>query len=224
MDIIAFSTLIFSLLITISAEIYVNSRYKKYSVLKTKNGLSGQEVARKILDANGLSTVHVTETRGILSDHYDPKRKSIKLSSGVFHDPTVASASVAAHEVGHALQDKDGYFLIRLRGSLVPIVNLSSRFGYLAIMIGILFNMIDLAYVGIALLFVILLFQLVTLPVEFNASKRAIEELEKLNLLEASEIKGSNNMLKAAAYTYVASLATTVLEIMRILSMVNRKR
>ena len=211
--------LILSVVITLTAQIYVNSSYKKYKKVKLNSDLTGVEIAQKILSANNLEDVYVTEVRGELTDHYDPKRKVIRLSSSIFHENTVAAASVAAHEVGHALQDKDNYIFIRIRGFLIPIVNFSSKLGYFAILIGFLFGYLDFVWAGIILLAVILVFQLITLPVEFDASRRAKEELKRLKLISKEELDGSNKMLKSAAYTYVASLATTVLEILRLFLM-----
>lgn len=201
--------------ITLVAQSFVTSRYHCYRAKNTKRGLSGQEVARLILDKNGLSDVYVTEVKGTLTDHYDPNRKVVRLSSEVFHGTSVASCSVAAHEVGHAIQDKDGYFFIRLRGAIFPLVSFASKFGYLAIFIGFLFNLLDLAWGGVGLLLIILFFQLITLPVELNASSRVLIELQELDILEKKELSSGKDMLQAAAMTYVASLATTLLEILR---------
>lgn len=202
-------------MITLVAQSFVTSRYRRYLVKDTKKGLSGQEVARMILDEHGLSHIYVTEVKGMLTDHYDPNRKVVRLSREVFHGTSVAACSVAAHEVGHAIQDKEGYFFIRLRGAIFPLVSFASKFGYLAILIGFLFNFMDLAWGGVGLLLIILFFQLITLPVELDASKRALTELQKLEILEKKELSNGKDMLQAAAMTYVASLATTLLEIMR---------
>lgn len=207
--------------IALLAELYVNSRFNKYKNIQNKSGLTGVEVARKILDENGLSDVYVTEVDGILSDHYDPNRRVVRLSHDIFHGTSIASSSVAAHECGHAVQDKEGYFLIKLRGYIFPFVNLVSRFGYIAIMIGFLFGIMDLVWGGIGLLMVILIFQLITIPVEINASERAKKFLHDYKLLNKNEIDGTNDMLKAAAYTYVASLITTIFEFLRLIIMAN---
>ena len=135
--------------------------------------MTGFEVARKILDENGLENIHIVEIKGNLTDHYDPSRKVVRLSTEIFNGSSIASTSVAAHECGHAIQDKDNYNFMRIRSKLVPIVNLSSKLGYLAIFIGFIFSLFDLAIFGIVLLLAMLLFELVTLPVEFDASKRA---------------------------------------------------
>lgn len=214
-DLIGYGLVAIGAILTLIAQGFVNSRYNTYKNLKNKKGLSGQEVARMILDENGLTDIHITEVKGALTDHYDPTRKVVRLSTEIYHGESIAACSVAAHEVGHAIQDKEGYFFIKLRGFIFPLVNFASKFGYLAIIIGFIFNMLDLAWGGIGLLLVILFFQLITLPVEFDASKRALVYLEKMNILDATEKEGSESMLKAAAMTYVASVATTLLEILR---------
>ncbi len=224
-DLIGYGLVAIGAIITLIAQYFVNSKYKKYQKINNKKGLSGQEVARMILDENGLSDVYVTEVKGVLTDHYDPNRKVVRLSTDIYHGESIASCSVAAHEVGHAIQDKEGYFFIRLRGFIFPLVSFASKFGYLAILIGFFFNMLDLAWGGIGLLLVILFFQLITLPVEFDASRRALVYLEKMKILEKKEHDGSEEMLKAAAMTYVAGLATTLLEILRyVLILVGRNR
>lgn len=213
---INYSLMFLGISITLIAQIFVSSSYSKYKKIKNKNGLTGFEVARKILDENGLENIHIVEIKGNLTDHYDPSRKVVRLSTEIFNGSSIASTSVAAHECGHAIQDKDNYNFMRIRSKLVPIVNLSSKLGYLAIFIGFIFSLFDLAIFGIVLLLAMLLFELVTLPVEFDASKRAAIQIEKLNLLEGEEKNQSKTMLKAAAFTYVASLITTLLEILRL--------
>ena len=207
-------------LITLIAQIFVNSSYKKYKKVNVKSGLKGFEVARKMLDSNGLTNVKIEEVKGELTDHYDPTSKVVRLSTDIYHGSTIASSSVAAHECGHAMQDKEGYFFLRLRANLVPIVNISSKLGYFAILIGLIFGFLNLAWIGIFLELAILLFQLITLPVEFNASKRANEFLKKESLIEKTEQDGSKSMLNAAAMTYVASVISTILEIFRLILIV----
>lgn len=204
------------ILITVSAQIYINVSYNKYRKESTKSNMTGFEVARKILDKNGLKDVHVVEVPGNLSDHYDPKRKVIRLSSEVFNGTTIASNSVAAHEVGHAIQDKEGYTYMRVRSFLVPFVSFCSKIGYFVLLIGFISSMLDIIYIGIILLSATLVFQLVTLPVEFNASARAKVQLENEGILVGEEKEESVTMLRAAALTYVASLVTTLLEILRL--------
>ena len=214
---------ILAFVITITAQIFVNSSYAKTRKIKNKHNLTGEEVARTILDKNGLKNVHIEEVYGTLGDHYDPRTKTVRLSSDIFRNTSIASASVAAHECGHAIQDKDDYTFLRIRHVLIPLVSISSQAGYVVIMIGVLFSLVNLIWVGILMEVLILLFQLITLPVEFNASSRALKNLQELNLLEKSEIKYSRKMLGAAAMTYVASVAAAVLEILRLLLIFNRR-
>lgn len=209
--------LVISLVITLGAQTYISTTYSKYKKVKSKKGLTGFEVARSILDSHGLNNVYVTETSGILSDHYDPSRKVVRLSKEVFDGSSIASCSVAAHEVGHAIQDKEGYSFMRFRSSIIPLVNFASYAGYFAILIGIIFGSLKIIWLGIAMEVIILLFQLVTLPVEFDASKRALKELKKQSILEKNEISNSSEMLRAAAFTYVASVLTTILQIVRLI-------
>lgn len=205
-----------SLLITLCAQFFVTTTYSKYKKVQNKNKKTGFETAREILDKNGLNDLYVVETQGNLTDHYDPKRNTIRLSSEVFHGTSVAACAVAAHEVGHALQYKEGYTPIKIRNSIIPLVNFSSSAGYFAILISFITGLTNLLWIGIALEIIILLFQLLTLPVEFNASKRAKEQLTKEQILDNSEINGANTMLTAAAMTYVASVVTAILEIVRL--------
>lgn len=215
---------IIGFLITLVAQIFIDINYRRYKDIGVKNGVTGREVARKILDANGLSDVVVNEVSGTLTDHYDPTKRCVNLSTNVYKDSSIASVAVAAHECGHAIQDKVGYVFLRIRHTLVPTVNFSSKIGYLVVVLGLLFGYFELAMVGIILLLSILVFQLVTLPVEFNASKRGKEELRKLQLISDKEASGVRSMLLSAAMTYVASLASTLLQIFRLLLIVLSSR
>lgn len=212
-----------SLIITVGAQILVNSTYGKYKKIDNRSKLSGSETARKILDKNGLEKVYVVETKGTLTDHYDPSRKVIRLSSDVFHGETIASVAIAAHECGHAIQDKDNYTFMRIRAFLVPIVNFSTYAGYVAIVLGCIMSMLNLIWIGIILEAMILVFQLVTLPVEFDASNRAMKEIKHLNLLDNQEQDGGKAVLTSAAMTYVASVASAVLEILRLILIYGRR-
>ena len=214
---------IIAFLLTITAQIFVNSSYSKTRKIKNKNNLTGEQVARTILDKNGLRNVQIEEVGTTLGDHYDPRSKTIRLSSDIYHNTSIASASVAAHECGHAIQDKVDYTFLRIRHALIPLVSFSSYAGYIAIVIGCIFSSMNLIWLGILMEIVILLFQLITLPVEFNASSRALKNIEELNILEKSELKYSRKMLKAAAMTYVASVAAAVLEILRLLLIFGRR-
>jgi len=213
--------LFISIIITIAAQSLVKRAYEKYKKIKSKSKLTGFEAARKILDQHGLKDVHVVTTTGILSDHYDPKRKVVRLSKEIFDGDSIASISIAAHEVGHALQDKEGYILMKLRGFIVPVVNLSSKIGYFAILIGFFTSMTEFLWFGIYLLIGTVIFQLITLPVEFDASKKARDNLAKL--IPNTEQEFCKKMLRAAAMTYVAGLATTLLQLLRLVLMAKRR-
>lgn len=203
-----------SILITTLSQIFVSLAYSKYKRILNNKDLTGYDIARKILDNNNLDNIMVLETKGNLTDHYDPQRKVIKLSTDIYHGSSIAGAAVAAHECGHAIQDKTKYTPMRIRSTLVPFVNICTRIGYLAIVIGIIFSY-TIIEIGIILLLSMLIFQLITLPVEFNASHRAIRELERLRLIDDEEKSNAKKMLIAAAFTYVASVLSTLLEILR---------
>ena len=205
------------LIIPIIAQYNIMSAYGKYKKVNNSKNLSGFEVARKILDENGLSDIYVVETSGNLSDHYDPSRKVIKLSKDVFNKNTIAAASVAAHECGHAIQDKESYTFMRIRSFLAPVVSLVSNLSWIVIIIGLSAQLTNLFMLGIGMIFIILIFQLVTLPVEFDASKRAMNELVKLDLVEQEQSYGVKKVLSAAAMTYVAAVITSILEIIRLI-------
>ena len=209
--------------ISLIAQLIVTTSYSKYKKIPNSKELTGFEVARKILDKNNLNDIMILETKGNLSDHYDPSRKVIKLSTDIYHGTSVASVSVAAHECGHAIQDKDGYKPMRIRSKIVPTVNICSKLGYIAIILGAIFSY-QLIEIGIILLATILVFELITLPVEFNASKRALQQLDKLKLLGKEEKEKSKSMLSAAAFTYVASLITSFLQILRLVLMFTSRR
>ena len=220
---VVYGLTIISLIITLGAQFFVNGSYKKYKKVLNSRGINGCNTAKEILYKNGLSDVKVMEVRGNLTDHYDPRDKTVRLSTDVYHGTSIASVSVAAHECGHAIQDKDGYLFMRIRASLVPIVNFSSYAGYFAIMIGFMFGALNLVWLGIIFEVAILVFQLVTLPVELNASSRALKNIREYGFLERDELKKGRTMLTAAAMTYVASVATTLIQILRLLLMVGRR-
>ena len=204
------------------AQLNISKTYNKYRNIANKKGLCGQEVARKILDANGLDRVHIVEVRGSLSDHYDPKHKVVRLSTEVFHGESISALSVAAHECGHAIQDKEDYFWLRFRTLFVPIVNIITYSAYILFFVSIFLQLIDLLPVAIVSVFVGLFFQLITLPVEFNASQRALSKLNELNLVDSTEEDGASQMLKSAAMTYVAAVLSSLLNLLRLLSYLDR--
>lgn len=197
----------------------INSTYGKYKNIKLNKNITGQEVARMILDSNGMNNIHVVETQGELTDHYDPRRKVVRLSKQIFHDNAIASVAVAAHEVGHAIQDKEGYIFMKIRSILVPVVNFITYIGYIVAFISLLAGITGYLKVSIIIILAALLFQLVTLPVEFDASKRGREQLVKLGVIDGSEEKGVKKMLDAAAFTYVASFISSLLNLLRLIIM-----
>ena len=196
-------------------------KYKKVDAISRK---SGREVARQILDKHNLRNVDVVEVSGNLTDHYDPTKKVVRLSTDIFEGTSIASVSVAAHECGHAIQDKESYAPMRVRSKLVPVVNFSTKIGYVVIMIGLAAGALKIATIGLILLLSMLVFQLVTLPVEFDASRRGKKELDELHILDSTEQNGAAKMLRAAAFTYVASVLSTLFQILRMALMVSSRR
>ena len=219
MDTTSLILIIFAMVISGGASLYIKANYNKYKQINLKKKYTGFDVAREILDKNGLNKVLILETEGELTDHYDPQKKLVKLSHDIYHGNTIAAASVASHECGHAIQDKDGYTFLRFRNKIIPIVNISSKFGYIAIMAGIALSIVNLIWIGIAFEIIILLFQLITLPVEFNASNRALKIIEKEDIVNKDELRGAKKMLTSAALTYVAGVLSTVVEILRLITM-----
>ena len=206
------------------AHLYIMSTYNKYSRGTTKHDKTGFDVAREICDRNGLNNLYIVETGGKLTDHYDPKRRTIRLSHEVYHGKSVASLAVAAHEAGHAIQDKEGYSFFRMRSFIFPIVNLGTGFSYILIFIGLFLGMLELLWLGIALVSLGLIFQLVTLPVEFDASKKAKAELAKINITDDNTQNGTSKVLNAAAFTYVAGALASAMTILRLILIANRRR
>lgn len=201
------------------ASLYVRISYNKNLKKEASCKLTGYEVARKILDSNGLKDLIIVETRGILSDHYDPSRKVIRLSKDIYHGTSIASISVAAHEVGHAIQDKEGYVYMKIRHAIFPVVNILSNISYYIIFIGFLLEIMNLVWFGIAAVALGVAFQIITLPVEINASKRASIELSNLNIANTEDKEGVKNMLTAAALTYVAGVLAGILQLLRLIGM-----
>lgn len=216
--------LIIIIVLPLVANLYIKSAYNKYRKISNLKEMTGFDVARRILDSNGLNEVLILETNGELSDHYNPRRKVVKLSRDIYHGETIAAMSVAAHECGHALQDKDNYWFLKLRTLLVPIVNICSNIGYIFVVIGFLLEYFDLFFLGIGLSMFGVLFNLITLVVEFDASNRAGKEMERLNITTEDTVKESESMLKAAAFTYVAALLTNVLQLLRLVMIMNSRR
>lgn len=226
------------LILSLYAQFKVNSTYKKFSQVNNARGFTAREVARRILDANGLYDIQIEHINGNLTDHFDPSSNTIRLSDAVDNSTSVAAIGVAAHECGHAVQHAVGYTPIKIRTAMVPITNFSSRLSILFILVGlVLSNMyratqgsnfgFTLAVIGICLFAVATVFQLVTLPVEFNASSRALKTLETDNILYDDEIPMARKVLTAAALTYVAALISSVATLLRLVLIVfggNRRR
>ncbi len=211
------------LIIPALAHFKIKRSYTANLNIDSNKNLTGQEVARAILDANGLNDIYVVEVPGELSDHYDPKRKTVRLSPSIFKGTSVASVSIAAHECGHAIQDKEGYFFLKIRSFIFPVVKIATSISYFILMIGIIAQLLDLIYFGIALTSAGLIFQLVTLPVEFDASKKAKEELKKLSLITDDEEDSVKSMLGAAAMTYVAGVLASALQVLRLVLLFGRR-
>ena len=197
----------------------VNSTFQKYARVRSMSGMTGAQVARIILDRNGLSNIPVEHVNGNLSDHYDPGRKVLRLSDSTYNSPSVAALGVAAHECGHALQHKEGYGPLKLRTAIVPAANIGSRLGIPIILLGIFFGGGGsfLVNVGIWVFSLAVLFQIVTLPVEFNASNRAMVMLENYGILGQQESSKAKKVLSAAAMTYVAAAASSILQLLRLI-------
>jgi Zn-dependent membrane protease YugP len=207
------------LLLPLYAQFKVKRTYKKYSKVRSTSGMTGAQVARLILDQNDLKDVKVVESQGFLSDHYNPMTRIVALSSHNYHEASVAGTAIAAHEVGHAIQHKEAYTFLQWRHKLVPVANISSNASWIFVMIGIFAGMSNMLLLGIVLLAVGVVFQIVTLPVEFNASSRAMTEIVSHGVIRNEEEKHAKKVLNAAAMTYVAAAAVAVLELVRLVLM-----
>ncbi|WP_413368078.1 zinc metallopeptidase [Lysinibacillus sp. 3P01SB] len=204
------------LLLPLYAQMKVKSTYRKFSEVTAQRGMTGAQVARMILDHHGLTDVRVVPTQGILSDHYNPATKTVALSESNYYESSLAGIAVAAHEVGHAIQHKEAYSFLTLRAKLVPVANISSNMSWIFVMIGIFASSSGFLLLGIILLLAGVVFQVVTLPVEFDASKRAMNEVVSLGIIGNNEEAGARKVLNAAAMTYVAATAVAVLELLRL--------
>lgn len=213
-----------ALLLGLYAQFKVKSAFSKYSKVRNASGITGAQAARRILDANGLTHVDVERTQGMLSDHYDPRSKTLRLSPAVYEGPTLAAVGVAAHEVGHALQDKTGYAPLQLRSAMVPTVQIGSWLGPIIFIAGLMLSFTTLAWLGLILFGATALFALVTLPVEFDASKRAKQLLVGQGILVPQEIGGVNKVLDAAALTYVAAALQAIMTLLYYASLLMGRR
>lgn len=218
-----------AMIIALIAQARVKSAYNKYSKIANSRGLSGAQAARMILDDHGLTNVPINMVQGTLSDHFNPKDNTVNLSPDVYSGTSIASIGIAAHEVGHAIQHAENYFPNKVRSAIIPITNFGSQISMILIILGLVLSQtLWLAYIGVALYSTVTIFQLVTLPVEFNASKRAMNHIKALGIANDEDAKGVRKVLTAAAMTYVAALITALASFLRILLIVrgssNRRR
>ncbi|WP_379968498.1 zinc metallopeptidase [Ectobacillus sp. sgz5001026] len=205
------------LIVPLIAQARVRGAFRKYSEVYSTSGMTGAQVARRILDSNGLYDVAVEETPGTLSDHYDPRTKTVRLSTNNYYGQSVAGTAVASHEVGHAIQDAKNYTFMRFRHALVPVANIGSNMSWVFIMIGLFAGLTNMLLLGIVLMAAGVLFQLITLPVEFDASSRAMKQISSLGIVDHDEEKYARKVLNAAALTYVAAAAVAVSELVRLI-------
>ena len=209
------------LIIPIYASIKVNLSYKKYVKIDNEKKLTGFDVARRILDENNLGEIYVVETKGTMSDHYDPGRKTVRLSTDVYHGTSISSLAIAAHECGHAIQDKEGYTWFKIRSMIFPIVNIGQKIAYVVMIIGLFLSYMNYVYAAIGFTFLGLLFELVTLPVEFDASKRAKSIVLSDGMISDNEKTGVDAVLNSTAFTYVAAVISSMLEMLYLLMQLN---
>lgn len=206
-----------AILLTLYASFKVNSTFRKYSKVGNSRGITGYDCARKILDSNGLSDVEIQRVEGSMTDHYDPRSRVLRLSDTVFNVDSIAAVSVAAHECGHAIQHQQGYAPLTIRNTIVPAVNLASSFSWILILLGLFFSFSNLITVGIIFFAATVVFQLITLPVEFNASSRALRIISDMGIVYGGEEKAAKKVLSAAALTYVAAALTSILQLLRLI-------
>ena len=210
-----------ALALMFAAQLYVSSTYKKWSKVSNRSRLTGGEAAHRLIRAGGLSDVRIESVSGKMSDHYDPRHKVLRLSQGVYQTKSVAAVAIAAHELGHAMQDKEGYFPLRIRSAMIPAVNIGSTLGWIFILLGIFLQLTGLAWLGVIVFSAGALFSLATLPVELNASARAKQLLVQTGIIVGQdEQKGVNRVLNAAALTYIAALLTSVMQLLYFTSLV----
>lgn len=210
-------------LICMMASANVSMTFNKYKRVRTSTGITAEEAASRILSGAGISNVRIERISGDLTDHYDPRDKVLRLSDSVYGMASVAAVGVAAHECGHAIQDNESYAPLRWRNSIVPVVNIGSKLSWPIIILGIILSSLNLLWVGIALFGLTLIFQIVTLPVEFDASHRALKILSGRGILYDNEVKGARKVLSAAAMTYVASTISTLLQLLRLVLLFGRR-
>lgn len=212
--------------LSMAASAKVNSTFNKYSKVRSMTGMTGEDAAKRLLNSQGIYDVTVRPVKGQLTDHYDPRTKTVNLSESVFHSTSVAAIGVAAHECGHAMQDNVGYVPLKLRGAIVPVANIGSQAAFPLIIIGVLIGGMGspLVNIGLILFSLAVIFQLITLPVELNASRRAITLLDQVGILVGQEVNQTRKVLGAAALTYVAALAASVLQLLRLVILFGGRR
>ena len=212
--------------LSMAASAKVNSTFNKYSKVRSMTGMTGEDAAKRLLNSQGIYDVTVRPVKGQLTDHYDPRTKTVNLSESVFHSTSVAAIGVAAHECGHAMQDTVGYVPLKLRGAIVPVANIGSQAAFPLIIIGVLIGGMGspLVNIGLILFSLAVIFQLITLPVELNASRRAITLLDQVGILGGQEVNQTRKVLGAAALTYVAALAASVLQLLRLVILFGGRR
>lgn len=216
--------LIPAILFTMYAQFKVSSTTNRFFRIKSRSGYNGQQTAERILAANGIRDVRIVPIRGTLTDHYDPRRKVLRLSEEVYYGTSITSVAVAAHECGHALQHAYGYKPLEIRGAIVPVVNFASSLSWILIFVGLFFSGNNtMLQIGILMFSATVIFQLITLPVEFNASSRALVQLQDLGIVDSGEAKESRKVLSAAAMTYVAAALTAILQLARLLLIANNR-
>lgn len=216
--------LIPAILFTMYAQFKVSSTTNRFFRIKSRSGYNGQQTAERILAANGIRDVRIVPIRGTLTDHYDPRRKVLRLSEEVYYGTSITSVAVAAHECGHALQHAYGYKPLEIRGAIVPVVNFASTLSWILIFVGLFFSGNNtMLQIGILMFSATVIFQLITLPVEFNASSRALVQLQDLGIVDSGEARDSRKVLSAAAMTYVAAALTAILQLARLLLIANNR-
>lgn len=213
-----------ALLLALWAQVNVKSTFAKYSKVASDGGMTGRDAARLILDANGLHHVQVTHVQGELTDHFDPKSNIIRLSDSTYNAATAAAVGVAAHEAGHAVQYAQGYVPMKIRSAIIPATNIGSNLAIPLVLLGIVFSAPSIAYIGVLLFALSVVFQLVTLPVEFNASRRAVAAIRESGRVSDEGQKAAKKVLTAAALTYVAALAVALGNLLRLITLANRSR
>ena len=213
-----------ALIISLFAQYRVKSAFSRYSQERCVSGLTGAETARRILEQNGIYDIRIEHISGDLTDHYSPNEKVIRLSDSVYNVQSIAAVGVAAHECGHAVQYATGYAPIKVRNAIIPVTNIGSTLSFPILLVGLILNFQPLVLVGIALFSIVTLFQLLTLPVEFDASRRALKTIDERGMLTPEEYTGAKKVLSAAAMTYVAALLTSLAQLLRLMILFGRRR